>query len=58
MHTFEIICWLPKKQYQYLNENLPSLQQASPYVKRTNFYFAKGIEQIELITYDVVPHIK
>lgn len=52
MHTFEIICWLPKKQYQYLNENLPSLQQASPYVKRTNFYFAKGIEQIELITYE------
>lgn len=52
MHTFEIICWLPKKQYQYLHENLPSLQQVTPYVERTNYYMAKGITQIELITYE------
>lgn len=44
-------CWIHPDDYYYLNINLPSLSQVSKNVKRTNYYSAKGIMQIELRTY-------
>ncbi len=47
-YTFEICCWIPPRVYDYLNQNLPSLTQVSPYVQRTNYFSNKGIMQAEL----------
>lgn len=51
MHTVEVICNLNQKSYSYLEENLPALSTPVEYIKRTNFYSQKGIEQIELLTH-------
>lgn len=51
-HTLQSINNISKSAYQYLHENLPKLKVVSPYVERTNYYSAKGVTQIELITYE------
>ena len=51
MHTFELICEIPKNAYCHLEQNLPLLVSKEEFVKRTNYYSKKGIEQIELITH-------
>lgn len=51
MHTFEIICWISQESYSHLEKNLPALSSPEEYIKCTNFYSQKGIEQIELLTH-------
>lgn len=61
MHTFELICEISREAYCYLEQNLPSLSSKKEFVKRTNYYSKKGIEQIELIAhieYDKKNHQK
>lgn len=48
MHTFEITRRITPSAYCYLCKNLPNLSTVNDFVKRTNYYSAKGITQIEL----------
>ncbi len=52
MHTFELSCYISSSAYQYLHDNLPSLDRVGKYTERTNYYSAKGITQIELKIYE------